>query len=81
MSVSRTPHAAAASVDSALASIRSALQRKGGHYATYDPTFVSWDDAARGTVGGQLSSLGPNITDTRLYEKSGRRLFTVRYVE
>merc|ERR1719230_2332770 len=44
----------------------------------YRCTQVSWDDVCRGTVGGGLSSLGANITDTRLFEKNGRQLFTVR---
>ncbi|EDQ90550.1 uncharacterized protein MONBRDRAFT_31945 [Monosiga brevicollis MX1] len=39
---------------------------------------VSWDDAQRGTVGGGLSSIGGNITDTRLWAKDGRRLYTLR---
>jgi huntingtin len=39
---------------------------------------VSWDDVERGTVGGGLSCWGANITDTRLWEKSGKTLYTVR---
>jgi huntingtin len=39
---------------------------------------VSWDDVQRGTVGGGLSCWGSNITDTRLYAKDARPLFTVR---
>jgi len=39
---------------------------------------VSWDDVERGTVGGSLSSLGANITDTRLWERHGQQLYTVR---
>jgi len=44
----------------------------------YSCKTVSWDDVQRGTVGGGLSCWGANITDTRLYEKSGRQLYTVR---
>lgn len=44
----------------------------------YSCKTVSWDDAQRGTVGGALSCWGSNITDTRLWEKTGKRLFTVR---
>jgi len=44
----------------------------------YSCKTVSWDDVQRGTVGGGLSCWGANITDTRLYEKGGRQLYTVR---
>jgi len=44
----------------------------------YSCKTVSWDDAARASVGGQLSSLGPNITDVRLMSKNKKHLFTVR---
>lgn len=39
---------------------------------------VSWEDASRGTVGGALSCWGGNISDVRLWEKSGQLLYTVR---
>lgn len=39
---------------------------------------VSWDDVQRGTVGGGLSCWGGNITDTRLWQKNGDMLYTVR---
>ncbi len=65
---------AAASVDATLKAIRAALNARGGKYAAYSCNTVSWDDAARGTVGGSLSSIGPNITDTRLWAKDGRQL-------
>jgi len=39
---------------------------------------VSWEDASRGTVGGNLSCWGPNISDVRLWEKSGQLLYTLR---
>jgi hypothetical protein len=39
---------------------------------------VSWEDAQRGTVGGTLSSWGGNISDVRLYEKTGKLLYTLR---
>lgn len=44
----------------------------------YSCKTVSWEDATRGTVGGSLSCLGANIADVRLWEKSGRLLYTVR---
>jgi len=49
-----------------------------GPYNNYSCKTVSWDDVQRGTVGEKLSSLGSNITDTRLYAKDGQQLFTVR---
>ena len=39
---------------------------------------VSWEDASRGTVGGALSCWGGNISDVRLWERSGKLLYTVR---
>jgi hypothetical protein len=48
-------------------------------YSFYSCKAVSWDDVQRGTVGDELSCWGSNITDTRLYAKDGRQLFTVRY--
>ena len=40
---------------------------------------VSWEDAQRGTTGnGGLSCGGGNISDVRLYEKSGKLLYTLR---
>ena len=39
---------------------------------------VSWEDASRGTIGGTLSCWGKNISDVRLWEKSGLLLYTVR---
>ena len=39
---------------------------------------VSWEDAERGTVGGVLSCWGGNISDVRLWEKSGKLLYTLR---
>ena len=47
-------------------------------YSNYSCKVVSWDDVQRGTFGGSLSCWGSNITDTRLYAKDGRQLFTVR---
>ena len=49
-----------------------------GPYSNYSCKTVSWDDVQRGTFGGSLSCWGSNITDTRLYAKDGRQLFTVR---
>ncbi len=39
---------------------------------------VSWEDGQRGTTGGSLSCWGGNISDVRLWEKSGKKLFTLR---
>ncbi|GMH59008.1 hypothetical protein TrST_g10262 [Triparma strigata] len=61
-----------------VASINEKTRAKGGHYAQYSCKTVSWDDVQRGTVGGGLSCFGSNITDTRLWAKDGRSLFTVR---
>jgi len=49
-----------------------------GPYKNYSCKTVSWDDVQRGTVNGELSCWGSNITDTRLYAKDGQQLFTVR---
>lgn len=74
-----TPRAgSAASVEETMRSINTELRAQGGAYGTYSCKTVSWDDVQRGTAGGSLSSLGANITDTRLWEKSGKQLFTVR---
>lgn len=47
-------------------------------YAGYSCKTVSWDDVSRGTVGGNVSCWGANITDTYLRSRSGVQLFTVR---
>lgn len=39
---------------------------------------VSWEDAQRTNFGTTVSSVGPNISDVRLYEKSGSLLYTLR---
>eukprot|EP00548_Thalassiothrix_antarctica_P015971 CAMPEP_0194167490 /NCGR_PEP_ID=MMETSP0154-20130528/2751_1 /TAXON_ID=1049557 /ORGANISM="Thalassiothrix antarctica, Strain L6-D1" /LENGTH=437 /DNA_ID=CAMNT_0038878401 /DNA_START=8 /DNA_END=1321 /DNA_ORIENTATION=+ len=67
-----------ASISDTLNQINSTLKDSGGHYSNYSCKTVSWDDVQRGTVGGSLSCWGANITDTRLYAKDGRQLFTVR---
>ena len=67
-----------ASVQETLNQINSALNKAGKHYSSYGCKTVSWDDVQRGTQGGSLSCWGANITDTRLYAKDGRQLFTVR---
>jgi len=61
-----------------MAAINEGCRAKGGKYAEYSCKTVSWDDVSRGTVGGTLSCLGANITDTRLRSRSGTQLFTVR---
>jgi len=67
-----------ASVEQTIKAINDACRTKGGVYKEYSCKSVSWDDVARGTVGGSLSCWGANITDTRLWAKDGRQLFTVR---
>eukprot|EP00316_Scyphosphaera_apsteinii_P004750 CAMPEP_0119314778 /NCGR_PEP_ID=MMETSP1333-20130426/34029_1 /TAXON_ID=418940 /ORGANISM="Scyphosphaera apsteinii, Strain RCC1455" /LENGTH=503 /DNA_ID=CAMNT_0007319977 /DNA_START=61 /DNA_END=1572 /DNA_ORIENTATION=+ len=69
---------AATSVDATMESINHDLRAQGGAYAGYSCKTISWDDVQRGTVGGSLSCWGGNITDTRLWERNGARLFTVR---
>ncbi|KAL3911515.1 MAG: hypothetical protein SGPRY_008664 [Prymnesium sp.] len=64
---------APASVRETIAAINAALTG-----SDFSCAPVSWDDVQRGTVGGSLSCYGANITDTRLYEKNGTQLFTVR---
>jgi len=44
----------------------------------YSCQLVSWDDAQRYGDNEYLSCWGGNITDTRLWEKHGRQLYTVR---
>lgn len=68
----------AATVAETVKAINDACRSRGGVYAQYSCKTVSWDDVSRGTVGGSLSCWGANITDTRLYAKDGRQLFTVR---
>ena len=68
---------AAASVDETMRAINAACRAKGGAHAGYSCKVVSWDDVSRGTVGGNLSCWGANITDTYLKSKDGAQLFTV----
>ena len=63
----------AASVQQTMDAVNAALNG-----SDYRCQTVSWDDVQRGTVGGGLSCWGGNITDTRLWEKSGKLLYTVR---
>jgi len=65
-------------INDTLQQINHVLKSSSNHYANYSCKTVSWDDVQRGTVGGGLSCWGANITDTRLYAKDGRQLFTVR---
>jgi hypothetical protein len=67
-----------AAVQEILQQINKSLKSAGGSYQGYSCKTVSWDDVQRGTVGGSLSCWGANITDTRLWAKDGRSLFTVR---
>lgn len=69
----------ASSIQETLKQINSVLKQSSeGPYRGYSCKTVSWDDVQRGTVCGNLSCWGSNITDTRLYAKDGRQLFTVR---
>ena len=70
--------ATSASVADVMKTINTTLREAGGEYSDYSCKSVSWDDVTRGEVGGALSCWGGNITDTRLYEKSGKQLYTVR---
>ncbi len=63
----------AASVEATRRAVNAALLSTG-----YSCKTVSWDDVSRGTVFGNLSSLGANITDTYLRARDGTELFTVR---
>jgi huntingtin len=65
--------AESATVQETMTAINAALAE-----SDYRCQTVSWDDVERGTVGGGLSCWGSNITDTRLWEKSGKQLYTVR---
>lgn len=69
-----------AGVRETMAAINAACQSKGGHYRDYSCTSVSWNDVQRGVDpnSGALSSIGGNITDSRLYDKNGSLLYTVR---
>merc|ERR1719456_73903 len=68
----------ASSVEQTIEAINAAFRARGGPFAEYRCQRVSWDDVQRGTVGGGLSCWGANITDTRLWAKDGRALYTVR---
>jgi len=65
----------AAGVESVIRAVNDACRRDGRGYSCKR---VSWDDVQRSGGGGALSSVGPNITDTRLYERSGRQLYVLR---
>lgn len=67
-----------ASVRETCSAINSACKSKGDPYSQYSCKSVSWDDVERGTLGGGLSCWGGNITDTRLWSKSGELLYTCR---
>lgn len=60
-------------------SIQNTLDTRGGRYSQYRCKQVSWDDVSRlGAGTGNVSSMGSNITDTRLYSKDGKLLYVVR---
>ncbi len=59
--------------------ITSVLNQNGPPYSSYRCKQVSWDDVSRYGAGTtNLSCMGSNITDTRLYAKDNRLLYTVR---
>mmetsp|Transcript_71847 Transcript_71847/g.112393 ORF Transcript_71847/g.112393 Transcript_71847/m.112393 type:complete len:1093 (-) Transcript_71847:142-3420(-) len=66
------------SVQDVMAAINKTCRDEGGVYKDYSCKVVSWDDCARGTCCGTLSAVGPNITDSRLWERNSTPLFTVR---
>ena len=65
----------ATEIDQTITKIDKVLRERGSAYSCKR---VSWEDCSRGTSGGQLSSLGSNITDVRLTARDGRVLYTVR---
>ena len=60
------------------ASVNASVRARGGIFASYSATAISWDDVERGTVDGQLSCVGSNITDVQLRTKKGDTLYTLR---
>jgi len=70
--------AAPVRVDEIIAAINKSCQDAGGIYAGYSCKAISWDDCTRSTGVNGLSCTGPNITDSRLVERNGQTLFTVR---
>ena len=70
-----------ASVGQTMLDINAACKARGGAHAGCSCETVSWDDAARGTVVGGLSSHGAPTSQTRkfyLKAKDGQGLRTVR---
>lgn len=65
-------------VDEIIAAINKSCQDAGGIYARYNCKAISWDDCARSAGPNGVSCSGPNITDSRLVERSGQTLYTVR---
>jgi len=45
---------------------------------SYSPKIVGWEDVTRGTIGGELSSIGSNISDVWLEGKLSQRYYTFR---
>lgn len=39
---------------------------------------VSWEDCSRGTIGGKLSCWGSNISDVRIWNKDGSKIYVLR---
>jgi len=64
---------ATASVTSIMAALNATAVGHG-----YSCKTISWEDVQRANVNGVLSCVGPNISDVRLYEKSGKLLYTLR---
>lgn len=67
------------SVNEITTQITNVLDESGLPYSNYKCKQVSWDDVSRYGAGtSNLSCVGSNITDTRLYAKDSRLLYTVR---
>jgi hypothetical protein len=60
-------------------SVNAACRARGAPFDAYSCKLVSWDDVSRSNfAAGGLSCYGSNITDTRLFAKSGAPLWTLR---
>lgn len=66
-------------VNKTIHQINETLKKSRSYYSTYSCETVSWDDVQRSKDEDiLLSCWGSNISDTRLYAKDGRLLYTVR---
>ena len=62
-----------ASITSVKQAVNSAAAKHGFHCVN-----ISWEDAARAAMKGGIRCGGCNISDVRLWERSGKMLYTVR---